>query len=52
METLFKELRMRNVKEVFLTVDNTNKIAQNLYKKLGFVDKMKNNQYIVMEYDL
>lgn len=52
MEHLFDELRMRNVKKVYLTVDNTNTIAQNLYKKLGFVEIKQNKQYIVMQYDL
>lgn len=52
MEQLFEELQMRNVKKVFLTVDNANTIAQNLYKKLGFVEIKQNKQYIVMQYDL
>ena len=52
MEHLFDELRMRNVKKVYLTVDNTNTIASNLYKKLGFVEIKQNKQYIVMQYDL
>lgn len=52
MEHLFDELRMRDVKKVYLTVDNTNMIAQNLYKKLGFIEIKQNKQYIVMQYDL
>lgn len=52
MEHLFDELRMRNVKKVHLTVNNANTIAQNLYKKLGFVEIKQNKQYIVMQYDL
>lgn len=52
MEYLFDELRMRNVKKVHLTVNNANTIAQNLYKKLGFVEIKQNKQYIVMQYDL
>ena len=52
MEQLFEELQMRNVKKVFLTVDNANTIAQNLYKKLGFVEIKQNKQYIIMQYEL
>ena len=52
LEQLFEELQMRNVKKVFLTVDNANTIAQNLYKKLGFVEIKQNKQYIIMQYEL
>lgn len=52
MKSLFRELCIQNIKKVFLTVDNTNTIAQNLYKKLGFEEILQNEQYIVMQYDL
>lgn len=52
MENLFKELRLWNVEQVYLTVDNTNTIAQNLYNKLGFVEIIRKDHYIVMRYEL
>lgn len=52
IESLFKELRMRNIKEVYLTVDNSNTIAKNLYDKLGFKGIQQKNQYTVMQYEL
>lgn len=52
MESLIKELRMRNIKEVYLTVNNSNIIAKNLYNKLGFKGIQQNNQYIVMQHEL
>ena len=52
MENLFKELRLWNVEQVYLTVDNTNTIAQNLYNKLGFVEIIRKDHIIVMRYEL
>lgn len=52
MENLFKELRLWNVEQVYLTVDNTNTIAQNLYNKLGFLEIIRKDHYIVMRYEL
>lgn len=52
IESLFKELRMRNIKEVYLTVDNSNTTAKKLYDKLGFKGIQEKNQYTVMQYEL
>lgn len=52
MQELLSEVKMKKIKQVGLTVDEDNKIARNLYKKIGFVEIGKNKQQIIMQYDL
>ena len=52
MQELLSEVRKRGIKQIGLTVDENNIIAQNLYKKIGFVEIGKSKQQIIMQYDL
>ena len=52
MQELLSEVRKRGIKRIGLTVDENNIIAQNLYKKIGFVEIGKSKQQIIMQYDL
>jgi ribosomal protein S18 acetylase RimI-like enzyme len=52
MQELLSEVKKRKIKQIGLTVDEDNIVAQNLYKKIGFVKIGKSKQQIIMRYDL
>ncbi len=49
MEKLFEEAKMKNVKEITLTVDNDNAAAISLYEKFGFHLLKKENEISFMK---
>ena len=52
MQELLSEIRKKETKQIYLNVDENNNVAQNLYKRIGFVEIGKSKQQIIMQYDL
>lgn len=52
MQELLLEVRKKKIKQIYLNVDEKNNVAQNLYKRIGFVEVGKSEQQIIMQYDL
>ena len=52
MQELLLEVRKKKIKQIYLNVDKKNNVAQNLYKRIGFVEVGKSEQLIIMQYDL